>query len=473
MNIIYLVHFKLFLVVLTILLSISSSHSLVADLAIDIDSAYLENDLVDNFVYNRTSIIKNIFEIDSAGLTNAKLEISPWSDDYWPIYKGGLAYRYADPNMMNVYSLLTGIWDSISARDNTWKIYHKYYLKYPTSSYISDGTIDLLSPAEKYDLLIGDENFTMTKLMWAEGEQYYNSTGNVETWMGICHGWAPASYMSPRPLRAVTISSVNNIHKITFYPADIKALYSLFWANFSYPLSIIGGRCLLEESDKKIDRDLISGRILKQECFDTNSGTWHMSVVNQLGVAKKSFIVDVKYDYQVWNQPMISYNYTYFNPQTFKSYPDAKSALILLKEFKKDKFAHFRSMDTKYVVGVNMKITYGMETTPNHLNDDPSLDSSSTSTYNYDLELDETGKIIGGEWYKDSHPDFLWTPAADVKPYITLDKMISNKWNPLLEPLPANWAAYAKKATKDKMPLGRIIFALNAASRGELNYFEE
>ncbi|MBF0298139.1 MAG: hypothetical protein HQK51_05430 [Oligoflexia bacterium] len=428
-----------------------------------INSAYLDDDLVDNIVYNRASIVRNIFDIDKTNLTKAQLEVQPWSDDYWPFYKGVLAFRYADPNL-----------ESVEEDDKAWENYHKNFLKNPTSNYISSGKIDLLSPAEKYDLLVGDdEKFSMTKLMWEEGEEYYKSSGKVETWMGICHGWAVASFMSPRPLNPVTVNSFNNKYKITFYPSDIKALYSLFWANSNYPQYLIGGRCGLKEKDKEIKRDSTSGRILDPECFDTNPGTWHMSVVNQLGVSKKSFIIDAAYDYEVWNQPMISYEYTYFNPENFENYNDAKSATILLKEYTKDKFKSFRSVNAEYVVGIKMKITYGSETTPHHLNDSPTLDSLITASYIYDLELDKDGKIIGGEWYNDSHPDFLWTPDGEVKPYIILDKMISNKWNPLTESLPANWAEYAKKASQFKIPLGRIIFALNAASRNEKNYFEE
>ena len=31
--------------------------------------------------------------------------------------------------------------------------------------------------------------------------------------------------------------------------------------------------------------------------------------------------------------------------------------------------------------------------------------------YSYDLELNAEKEIIGGEWYGNRHPDFLWTPV--------------------------------------------------------------
>ena len=52
----------------------------------------------------------------------------------------------------------------------------------------------LLSPAEKYDLLVGDANYGLTKQMWNAGKGYHDRYGSVESWMGYCHGWAPAAY---------------------------------------------------------------------------------------------------------------------------------------------------------------------------------------------------------------------------------------------------------------------------------------
>ena len=67
--------------------------------------------------------------------------------------------------------------------------------------FVTELTVGLLSPSEKYDLLVGDKNFTLTKAMWNEGLGYYNRNGSVERWMGICHGWAIAAYMYPRQQR--------------------------------------------------------------------------------------------------------------------------------------------------------------------------------------------------------------------------------------------------------------------------------
>src|SRR3954451_13614937 len=97
------------------------------------------------------------------------------------MYTAGMAQRYGDPGFP-------------SSKD--WRLNIEYIQRNSTS-------VDRLSPAEKYDLLVGDRNKTLTRFMISEGLPYYQRTGKVETWMGYCHGWAPASFMMPRPGRAI------------------------------------------------------------------------------------------------------------------------------------------------------------------------------------------------------------------------------------------------------------------------------
>lgn len=431
-------------------------------------AAYLWNDLAENLVYNHNTMIRNIYEMDKAKLTEGKIDGQPWSDDYWPYYKGSIAYRYTDPD----WGKVEGRPENPPNNDDDWKYNREYVLKNPANTYLTNERINLLSPAEKYDLLIGDDTFKLTEKVWKEGERFYNSAKKVETWMGICHGWAPASFMVPRPLKSIKVISADGKYTITFYPSDIKALWSQLWANISFRASLVGGRCELKASD--IKKDPASGRILPQECFDNNPGTWHMSIVNQVGVVKKSFIIDANYDYEVWNQPVLSYKYSYFNPETSATFPDAKRAVIAIKDYKKDKFTKFRSPEAKFIVGVKMDFTYLSETFPSDKDDSPDLDAIVANTYSYDLELDEKGNILGGEWYQDAHPNFMWVPSPEVKAYTYFDKKIFTKWDPTKDSLPIEWSLLAKRSVDEAtLPLGRILYALTAASRGSTEYFEE
>ncbi|HPQ96773.1 MAG TPA: hypothetical protein PLN94_14415, partial [Thiolinea sp.] len=341
--------------------------------------------LVDNLRYNKLA------EMAEKGLLQASLSETPWSDDYWGFYKGVLGARYADPDFPEA---------------DDWKKNQDYVLANPVRTILASNSatrINQLSPAEKYDALMGDDSFSLTAAMWQEGKRYYDSQGSVESWMGICHGWAPAAYMLDRPVRPVTLVTPANV-PIKFFPADIKALASLLWANAAPRTRFIGGRC----NDKEPEVDQPTGRVISERCFDTNPGSWHVAVVNQVGVAQRSMVLDVTFDYEVWNQPVYAYEYVYFNPQTRKATRSLAEATVKLADFSNDRFSRFRSTTTRSVVGISMKVQYVVETYPRQREEDsPAYDALHAVTYEYDLELDENDVIIGGEWDLNKHPDFL------------------------------------------------------------------
>lgn len=88
-----------------------------------------------------------------------------------------------------------------------------------------------------------------------------------------------------------------------------------------------------------------------------------------------------------------------------------------MKDFKNDKFKKYRSLQAKAVVGIAMKLIYIAETRPKiRETGSEHEDQKIVVHYLYELELDKDGMIIGGEWYHNHHPDFMWTPAPVVKP---------------------------------------------------------
>lgn len=393
--------------------------------------------LVDDLKYN------TLEAIESAGLMQATLDESPWSDDYWGIYKGILGARYADPAF---------------PADGDWKVNQDYIRTHPASAILSSGSaarINLLSPAEKYDALVGDSGESLTRFCWAEGKQYYDAHGSVESWMGICHGWAPAAYMIDRPTRDITLHTPGNI-PIKFYPSDIKALASLLWANAPGSNRFIGGRC----NDKDPATDPETGRVTSSSCFDNNPGTWHMAVVNQIGAARRSMVMDVTFDYEVWNQPTYAYSYRYFNPQTRTYQSKLETATVAMADYTADKYRAFRSPDSKFAVGIQMTVSYIVETSPSHREtDDSSHDAIRRVDYYYDLELDANKKIIGGEWYNNSHPDFLWTPPENTRAQ-TRYEPASGSWQQN-QMTPQIWRDAAKQASaRQGAPLAAIVESL-------------
>ncbi len=394
-------------------------------------------DLVDDFQFN------HLQAMEDANLLKASLAENPWSDDYWAIYQGILGNRYSDPHYPS---------------SSSWKE-NKDYIDSNTAKEIlqsgSAARINALSPSEKYDAIIGDVTGSLTKAMWAEGQSYYDRFGKVETWMGICHGWAPAAYMLDRPTNAITLTTPDGRTPIDFYPSDIKALATLLWANTRTPSRFIGGRC----NDKNPDTDPDNGRNLSDECFDTNPGSWHMAVVNQIGVSKRSLVIDATYDYEVWNQPALSYEYTYVNLKTKQVTNNLTEAIINLDDYDNDPFSRYRSHRAQQIVGVAMDFDYMVETLPTADNTDaPSKDAIHTARYLYDLEIDAEGKIIGGEWRTNIHPDFLWTPIPEGRAITAFEDQANGTWLKTNKPLPDSWQLAAIQASSQQSaPLAKIV----------------
>lgn len=411
-------------------------------------SGFLNNDNPKNLVDHLS--LTTLQEMEKNNLTTATLQTSPWSDDYWPFFKGTLAKRYSDPNFPD---------------STDWKSNINYVLG---TDYNNSRTrycsVDQLSPAEKYDLLVGDSSRTLTRAMIQDGASYYQKYGKVETWMGTCGGWAPASFSVPRPSQAIKVIAADGHTKITFYPTDIKALTSVLWDRAKGRTRFIGGRC-----NEKSPTEDQNGRITSQGCFDTNPGAWHLSLVNQIGVSKRGLIMDATYDYEVWNQPIYSYQYSYFNPKTRKAVSSLQDAAVKISDFSNDVFSRYRSNQAAYAVGVVMKVVYIGETNPTAtLTDSPSQDKRVAVKYIYDLELDRSGNIIGGEWYQRQHPDFLWTSVKDSRPNSVGDEYLSRLGNiPAWDgqsAVPAQMTKAAQYSSQYGQPLARVLDTLQALS---------
>ncbi len=380
----------------------------------------------------------SLTKMDEDGLTSATLSYRPWSDSYWPHYLGVLAFRYGDPN----YPL---------SRD--WQVNYDYVMsRLGKAADIAD-----LSPAEKYDLLVGARNFRFTNNMFELTKRARGRDGSVPKWLGICHGWAPASYLVDRPKRMVNVLAADGETIIPFYPSDIKALISDLWASAKIPVRYIGGRC--QETNPRRDRN---GRRLNLDCLDSNPATWHLAVVNQLGYEKRTFIMDSVNNVEVWNYPIVSYQYKYFNPRTKQPAPSLEDATVDVSSFPEDKFKPYRASGTKFLVGISMAVTYVDEAPPKKREiDNESFDLSVTVNFQYDLELDRNGHIIGGEWYSENYPDFLWQPLPGVSPESSGDRILDKAGDREIwrkgKTLPQSWIRAAAFAALEPQPLARII----------------
>lgn len=405
--------------------------------------------------------IEKLADMDKLKEASLEDEASPWSDDYWGLYKGSLAARYEDKHF---------------PASTKWSENRDYFEKNKLTvnqliAIRNSSSLDDLSPAEKYDLIVGDtEKYTFTQYNWNTVNGMVKRNGEVETWMGICHGWAPASYRVARPTKAIKVKLPGSPLTINVYPTDVRALASALWANARVGSNFIGDRC--NEKKPKTDKN---GRIQDQACFDNNPGSWHFAVVNKIAVQKESFVMDATYDYEVWNQPVLGYSYRYFNPQTGKPAKKFEEARIPLSSFTRDKFKDYRNRRdentdlplSESVVGIAMKVTYVVETQPQkERSTSYRADARRTVEYLYDVELDKDGKINGGEWYRNTHPDFLWTPRSDRSARSDYEQLAKGKWEQIdTQSIPEGWAEAARKAGNKGTPLAKLVNTLVAESR--------
>ncbi|MFZ4715290.1 MAG: hypothetical protein ACOYL6_16325 [Bacteriovoracaceae bacterium] len=390
--------------------------------------------------------LNNVNLIDASHLQSGKSKLQTWSYHSFPTYKGGLAQRFLD----NRFSL-----------SDSWLDYFHEYEKNPPEKLVAKGKIDILSPLEKYEYLIGNTSFSLTKGQWMEGQKYFSEYGEVSTWIGYCHGTAPASIAVARPENAITLKSFDKLKDITFYPSDIKELVSYAWAISGGPSAMIGTRC---------GEALTSGSRPTQNCLDVNPGAFHLTAVNLLGIHGQPFIIDSSSGYEVWNRTVISYKYRYFRPGSHNLTPNIKNALLARKDYVKDPYAQFRSPKATYIVGVSMEITYISSTKPSSSeSDSPDQDEIGTSAYRYDLELDDNGVIVGGEWNDINHPDFAWVVSKSLLPRTLYDHIIGNGLLTYTgqEPLPDSILKNAHFASDNGEILYSVLEAMVRLSRAQ------
>lgn len=366
--------------------------------------------------------ITSLTQISRMNLNSGRTKIDLWSGSYWPYYQGSLGIRYRDPDFNELVKKLEQFEKFKELRD-----------KLPLYTY--SGKENLLSPAEKYDLLVGDSEMSLTKYSWELGEKNAVN-GKVKTWRGLCDGWASASQMMPRPKKSVTLSSPSGL-PITFYPEDIKALGSLMYARSQGPVIFLGKRC----------RNQLFG-LFTGACKETNPGAFHRALVNRVGKLKKTFIADISPGGEVWNYPVESYKVTFYNvfdDSESENFEDVKELFDKKKGFAR---ASRRHEKTHSIVGVRLDVNFrDMRHANLHETDGPSMDVTLKKTYVYDLELDVNNNILGGESMSKNLPDFIWAPNDSTYPLSDVEE----------QKLDLNLVELSRMSAKKGQPLASIV----------------
>jgi hypothetical protein len=335
---------------------------------------------------------------------------TPWSGSYWPMRNGGISMRFNknDKNTIGILDPETKEFVSFFNWAQSVSRYaqpedHNTWSKTPDFAKFVD---DNYSPAEKYDLLIGDYNYTLTNYAKNEGAAHQWG-GDVVGWFGSCHGWGVASSYYPRPSHSVVLTAVNGM-AITFQPDDIKGLTTQFWANAEYKTKFAGQRCDYYYPDP--------GWFTSSGCASLNPGAFLTILGNQCGLMGKNLIIDPNADPEIWNQPIWGYEFRYYNPLTGDFFPNAASAKVSMDAMRgaSDSFnqhvANISAPKALSAVGVFMRVTYAKMTDITELKHDGTTakDESQTDDFDSIVTLDANDNVIGGEWKFKLHPNFAW-----------------------------------------------------------------
>ncbi len=306
--------------------------------------------------YNDPRAVEPDYEMRFDALPEAgSLSFLPWTDTYWPKNEGGISNRWATGEHTDYRELAP---DEVAA--------------------ITPLELKNLSPSEKYDLYVGNPDFSLTV------REKARNLPTEASWQGYCHGWAPAALMYEEP-KPVTVPAPDG-RGIPFGSADIKALLSYFqgevvqttysteslpWARYARG---VGSMCA-------------SGRADNPSCYDLNPGALHVLLANEIALRDRGFVLEVDEGVEKWNQPVHSYETRLLERRA----PSSGAA--------EDAVAEVRlRVDVHWTVEIEPMWSARGDLAP-----------SNTGTYFYTVELDAAGEVVGGQWLIPRGDGRYWT----------------------------------------------------------------
>ena len=378
----------------------------------------------------------------------------PWSDNYWESDWGGISLR----------------WNTLTPEeldpDGGVYVDKRSFFRYtpPSRSEVlrmSKAELAKLSPAEKYDILMGRYDYPTVR---SERER---TSPNMKDWQGICHGWVPAAINHSEPLPTEASNSDGVV--VPFGSTDVKGLLSYYygvpaysfargarevvrsgnslqvldaldgydlpkWFTLSSGASVYANGYSIDlnrmtdssvcNSDENVSRygsvekckesfmieatvenlNLV-GQVGKRGSIrEPNAGAFHVVLTNQIALMNRAFVGNINKKIrngEIWNQPIMGYNTSI-------------------------------DSDNRHSDGSG---TVNVTTTLNYVSEIPQLwepvvgtakQRFSEMTFSYSLDLDRNGNIVGGHWAEKAyHPSFLWKhDQLEIKGYFSKIKTI-------------------------------------------------
>jgi len=305
-----------------------------------------------------------------------------WSETYWPSHLGGIAYRWNHPDP------------------------NPFRYQFKTKNELLKMSLDeiaQLSPSELYDVAQGDYAYSLTRKTFS-----MVSTRDL-WWEGICHGWEMAATNYPEPAK-VLVTNPDGI-KVPFGSSDVKGLLAMHDAyNYGGAFSFTGRRCRVNgkvpgeagSRDRNTDFPSIE-EANTPDCKDVNAGAFHVVLTNMIGIHGLGFVADIDRFNDVWNQPVTSYQTEILSEESISSEESINGVQRKIR------------VKTKMIYGEELKFfTPELAATGvlNFVSKNPVTGTPHqefrSKDYEYFLEINSDGKIIGGSWISETRPDFLW-----------------------------------------------------------------
>ncbi len=332
-------------------------------------------------------LVTRFDELKLLGLLNQTLTPSatPWSSSFFPSGLGGAAGRWQD-----------GRWTLLG---RTWRGFEEMSeadARSLTESAQTDAAgrerLFRLAPTEKYDLAVGDFGLASTR-------DALNATHNARPrpryWFGICNGIATAALERPEPFRVVDVVNPAG-QTVRFHPNDVKALLgsAYYWLDDG---ATLGGSCTQVSLDPT-------------GACAMNPGGLVLALLNRLGLAHDSFLIDVHPSPQSQHYAVAS----------------AKVSLVRGPYPYDDRLVSQHLADrVEALADVDVHLEVSATTLPLAAGDVPTADPTRYARtglrpvpfdWPATLALDDAGTIIGGAWKNDG-PDevtfILGGPATD------------------------------------------------------------
>lgn len=343
-------------------------------------------------------------ERNLATVTVAKNKL-PYSSTYWPMVDGGI----------------DGRWHSANEQ----------------------------SPLEKYcSLYLNNDKIKMNQTReWVYKNQGPGVPG-VADWFGICQGWAGSGVAEMPPHRDVWVRSIKRagthqpsqqyltvectpqqvatanvtgcVHMLT---GDITGLISESYA--SGDSVFIGQRCDVDQKDFVLDQfgrvsvNVTSGRtrtVSTTKCR-SNPATLFLTATNFIGKAQTGFVINCVNNNEVWNQAAYAYRILSYRNITFEQGTYLVDENETLNQTTIINTTTWRfNPAAKSLKQVRMTLLWAVETASPPVGI-PTL-RTAQGDYDFILELNANGTVIGGEWLYDSkldHPPFYWVPIEPAR----------------------------------------------------------